>query len=428
VETKKTQLSLKPKLSLFDATAINIGAIIGAGIFVVTGIVAGLAGSAMIISLLLAAVLSLFTALSFSELSAKLPEEGGAYEFAYKLVSPFSGFIAGWIWIISNIFIGPAVALSFAHYLAAIFPGLPIRPVAVAMTVIFTLLNIVGVKSSATVNNVLVSAKILILLFFIGLGAMHINQANLKPFTPFEPGVLYGAYFIFFAFSGFARVTLLAEEVQDARKNIPRAIMLSLLISTVIYLAVAFIAIALVGAGSLGSSASPLSDAISAAGSVIASLIISTGGLIATASVLLTTILGVSRLGFAMAEQRDLPPVLARLHPKFDTPYLAIVASSVLMIILIFVSNLSQIVAVGTLASLTYYGIGNFSALKLKMDDRRYSRIIPLLGIISCAAFAIIVVFKTPEAWVIGIAIFIAGTIYYRYGRRKIRGHLQIRK
>jgi basic amino acid/polyamine antiporter, APA family len=187
MENNTKKVLLKQTLSLFDATAINIGAIIGAGIFVVTGIVAGLAGSGMLISLILAAVVSLFTALSFAELSAQLPKEGGAYEYAHRLVSPFSGFIAGWMWVISNTFVGAAVALGFGHYLAAMITGIPVRTIAIAITAVFGFLNIMGAKSSATVNNILVIAKIIILFIFVGLGSLHINENNLKPFDPLDP-------------------------------------------------------------------------------------------------------------------------------------------------------------------------------------------------------------------------------------------------
>ena len=416
---KNSQIRLKPTLSLFDATAINVGAIIGAGIFVVTGIVAGLAGSAMLVSLVLAAVVSLFTALSFAELAARLPQEGGAYEFAHILVSPFSGFIAGWMWVISNTFVGAAVALGFSSYLSALIPSVPIKPMAVAVTAAFAALNIVGTKSSANFNNILVVAKILILFFFIGIGSFHLHIANLSPFYAFEPGVLYGAYFVFFAFSGFTRISLMSGEVKNARVNVPRSIILSLIISTIIYLGVGFVALGLIGPARLGQSTSPLADASRAIGSTLVSQIITIGGLIATASVLLTTILGVSRMSFAMAENRDLPWFLGKIHPRLDTPYPAIILSSILMVILVFVSDLSQIVAISTLSSLIYYGIGNFSALKLKAGQRMYPQIIPVLGIITCASFAVIVIFKSPQAWIIGLAIVLAGFIFYRFGRKR---------
>src|SRR4030066_1633599 len=124
------QKKLKPTLGLWSATAINVGAIIGGGIFVVTGIVAGLAGSAFVISMVIAAAIALFTAFSFAELTTWQPVEGSGYEYVRRLVSPFAGFLSGWMWMISNTFGGAAVSLGFAYYLAAAFPGLPVNVVA----------------------------------------------------------------------------------------------------------------------------------------------------------------------------------------------------------------------------------------------------------------------------------------------------------
>src|SRR5512137_2371248 len=131
--------ALKREIGLFGATALGIGAIIGSGIFVVTGIVADIAGPAMIISVLIAGIIALFSALSVAELSAFLPEEGGTYAYAQKLISPFAGFIAGWIWIFSNIFVGAAVSLGFAHYFVTLFPAVPIKGIAVIICLIFIL-------------------------------------------------------------------------------------------------------------------------------------------------------------------------------------------------------------------------------------------------------------------------------------------------
>jgi len=413
---RKTSASLKQNLTLLDATAINIGAIVGAGIFVVTGIVAGLAGSAMVISLLLAALVSFFTALSFAELAAFLPSEGGSYEFAYQLISPFAGFTAGWMWLLSNVFVGAALALGFSQYLATFFPAIPVRLVAVAITVVFAILNVVGAKSSAQVNNVLVVAKLAILAFFVAVGVGHIKAGNLQPFDPFQPGVLYGAYFVFFAFAGFARVTLLAAEVKEPRKNVPRSIMLALLISTIVYFAVGVTAVGLAGPQKLADSGSPLAAAISVLGSGWMAQLVAAGGLIATASVLLTTILGVSRLSFAMAQRKALPSALGRLHQRFDTPYVAIAIGSLLMVLLVFVSDIAQVVAVSTLASLAYYALGNVAALR--MPSRQYPSVVSWLGVISCVGFSLFILVKTPEVWGIGAAMMAAGALYYYIVRR----------
>jgi APA family basic amino acid/polyamine antiporter len=232
-EDASQESRLKPILGLLDATAINVGAIVGAGIFIVTGIAAGVAGSAMIVSMVIGAVVALFTALSFSELTAWLPKEGSVYEFSYRLVSPFVGFLSGWMWILSNTFAGAAVSLGFAYYLTAVFPVMPVNWVAAILCICFTVLNFVGIRKSALLNNLLVATKMLILTFFCIFSLGYINLTNFTPFKPLEIGVLYGAYYIFFAYGGFARVAVVAEEVKDAKRNVPRAILLSLVISTV---------------------------------------------------------------------------------------------------------------------------------------------------------------------------------------------------
>jgi APA family basic amino acid/polyamine antiporter len=132
--------------------------------------VAGLAGSAMVISIVLAAVVALFTALSFADLSAWLPKEGSVYEYSYCLISPFAGFLAGWMYILGNTFAGAAVALGFAYYFTSIFPFANSKIVAIILCIVFTAINFIGIRQSAGLNNILVGAKLLILSFFIVLG------------------------------------------------------------------------------------------------------------------------------------------------------------------------------------------------------------------------------------------------------------------
>jgi APA family basic amino acid/polyamine antiporter len=229
------RLKLKPTLGLLDATAISVGAIIGAGIFVVTGIVAGMAGPALLISMVIAAAVSLLTALSFAELSAWLPREGSVYEFSYRLISPFAGFMAGWMWMLGNTFGGAAVSLGFAYYFTSLFPFLQPKLIAALLCLAFTVLNHIGIKRSATLNNLLVGSKLVILIFFVVLGLGYVKVGNFRPFIPSYEGILFGACYIFFAYGGFARVSVVAEEVKDAEHTVPRAILLSLLISTIFY-------------------------------------------------------------------------------------------------------------------------------------------------------------------------------------------------
>jgi APA family basic amino acid/polyamine antiporter len=416
IETNETKL--KATLSLFDATAISVGAIVGAGIFVVLGIVAGLAGPALVISVIIAGIISLFSALATAELAAKIPAEGGIYQYAYEMLSPFVGFITGWMWLVANIFAGAAVSLGFGRYFASMLPFFPPKLTGTILSLLLTALNISGVQHSAQLNNILVIIKIVILAFFVFIGFEHINTANLTPFAPHWTGVFYGVYYIFFAFGGFARVAVAAGEVKDPRKNVPRAILLSLLISGVIYILTGFVAVGLVGADRLKVSIAPLSDAIAVTGSVLASQIVSLGALVATATVLLTTILGVSRMAYAMAEKAELPGFLRKVHPKFDTPYCALIIVGILTIVLTLTIDLTSVVAISTFAMLFYYGIANIAALRLKKKDRLYPAFVPILGVISCLVLSAVILFDSPEAWFVGIIVLLAG-VGYRLLRRK---------
>jgi len=355
----------------------------------------------------------MFTALSFAELTAWQPKEGSIYEYAFQLISPLAGFSVGWVWILSNVCAGAAVSLGFAHYLTALFPIMPASWLAALLCLAFAVLNLFGIQQSARLNNFIVVAKLLILVFFILFGLAHFNIVNFVPFAPFKIGVLYGACFIFFAYGGFARVAIVADEVKDPKRNVPRAILLSLAISTTVYILVGVVAVGLVGASGLASSNSPLTKAMGATHSATASSIISAGALLATASVLLTSILGVSRMAYAMAKRKDIPEALSKLHPKHNTPYYSIWISGALMALLVLIIDLSKVVAISTFALLFYYSVANISALRLTPEKRLYPRFIPIFGTGSCLALLVFIFFASPKAWMIGSAVLMAGLVYY---------------
>jgi APA family basic amino acid/polyamine antiporter len=410
---KQEHRKLKRSIGLWSAVAINVGAIIGGGIFVVTGIVAGLAGSALIISMIIAGIIAFFTALGFAELTAWKPMEGSVYAYSKELISPFAGFLSGWMWIIANTFTGAAVSLGFAFYLTAAFPGLPSNFIAAGLCLAFTLLNVVGARESASVNNVLVIIKLVILGFFMVFGVFYVNLGNFAPFVPLSSGVLFGAFYIFFAYGGFARIAVAAEEVKDAKRNVPLAMLLSLGISMAVYILVGIVATGLVSAPTLASSNSPLTTAMNSTGNMVAAQIISVGGLVATASVLLTAILGVSRMEFSMARGKDLPSILAKVHAKFGTPTYAIIATGVVMAVLVLFVDLTRVVALSTFALLFNYSITNISAYKLKTDHRKYHKTIHLVGLATCILLISFIVIASAEAAVIGVIFLLAGTIYY---------------
>jgi len=407
---------LKPSLGLRDALVLDLGAIIGAGVFVVIGILAGLAGPALIVSIVIAAAVAQLTARSFVRLTEWQPTEGGTYEYARRLIAPSVGFLAGWIWMISNLFGGAAVALSFAHYVARLAPRLNVKLTAAVLCAAFTGLNYIGIRRSVRFSTVLVSVSIFVLLFFSVVGAVRFNPANLKPFVVSWTGILVGANYIFFAFTGFARLAVVAEEIRNPRRVVPRAIGLALAISAALYVVVGLAALGLVPAQVLAGSPSPLARAISSAGSPAFVYIVSLGALFATAGVLLTAILGVSRMAFAMARDGDLPVQLSRVHRQYGTPHFAIVLVGLLTIALVFTGDLARVVAVSTFASLFYYALTNVSALRLAGGNRA----VPVLGTAACVLMLLLV---PPRALVIGLVSLAAGLLYraFRQARRRRR-------
>jgi APA family basic amino acid/polyamine antiporter len=403
---------------LWSAVAINVGAIVGGGIFVVTGIVAGYAGSAFIISMVVAGLIAFITAMNLARLTAWRPVEGGVYEYGRQLITPYAGFLGGWMWLVANTFTGAAVSLGFAYYLSAAIPDIPVNVVAAVMCLVFMGLNLVGARESVVVNNILVVVKLSVLAFFIIFGSLFADPVNFVPFVPLSSGVLYAVFFIFFAYGGFARVTVIAEEIKDAHRNVPRALLLSLGISMLIYVFVGLVAVGLLGAEGLAGSASPLSTAMDTTGAMWAVQVIAIGGLVATASVLLTNVFGVSRMAYSMARRGDLPSALARLHGKRLTPYYAIISTGVLMAALVLFVDLTRVVAVSTFALVFTYCITNISAYKLGNGNNRRHRFLSLLGLATCLMLLGFVLFASPDAWLAGIVFLFAGVVYYLVRKR----------
>jgi APA family basic amino acid/polyamine antiporter len=407
-------VELRRSLGLFDAFAIGVGAIVGAGIFVVIGVSASLAGPALIVSLLIGAAVSALTAMSFAELATRIPKEGGGYEFAHELVSPYGGFLSGWMWLISNIASGAAVAIGLAGYMALFIP-LPLSVMAGIACVGVTALNLWGIRESAWFNDVLVVFKIGVLVLFVMAGLVLINVDNFSPFSPNGPmGVMEGAALIFFAFSGFGRVAMISEEVRDPQRTVPKAIILSLVASTLIYLLVAVTAIGLIGTASLGASDSPLTEAALVEGQWMGRLV-TVAALAATLSVLLTTLLGVSRISFAMARNGDLPSRLVAVHPRTRSPYIAVLVFGALMTLLALSSSLLFAAAVSNFASLVYYILVNYSAIKMKAPI--YAKALPWLGLASCL---VLMVFLDRNAWILGVAALIAITAWYFLRKKRV--------
>jgi APA family basic amino acid/polyamine antiporter len=406
----------KPQLSLFDAVNISLGSIIGAGIFVILGAAAAVAGPALVVSVFIAAAVSLLTGLSAAELSRMYPRSGGVYVFAREAISDFSGFLVGWVWLFSNIVSGATVAVGFGHYLTFFFPRLPTGAGAGIVVVAVVLINLLGAKESSRLNNVLVLFKIAILLFFSGAAFLHFHGANFRPLMPFGfRGVWAGAATIFFAYAGFARVAIVADEIDEPRKNVPRATLMSIFISTVIYLLVAVAAVGGAGFKVLAKSGSPLADAISAMGLGFGSRLVALGGLAAAGTVALASVFGISRLAQVMARDGELPGVFADADRKTGAPRNAILLGGAAMLGLAFSADLPHIAYISSFSLLLYYAAMNLSGLRAFKGRIRF---VTALGFISCL---VLMVSLPPLAWIVGAAILAVGAVYYKLAVGRIK-------
>jgi APA family basic amino acid/polyamine antiporter len=417
-------LGLKRTLNLLDATSVGIGAIIGAGIFVVLGIAIGYAGPAVIISVIIAGIVGSFTAFSFAELGSAIPKEGGAYAYAYDMISPSVGFIVGCLWVFAQIVAGAAISLGFASYFVAIFPMFSVKIVAVLAASALTALNLIGIKQTTTVNNVLVIIKVTVLSLFIGFGILYFHTQN---FTQFSPnglfGILQGAGFIFFAYLGFGRIATLGEEVKNPERTLPLSILIALTISVAIYVLTGFAATGLQDYRTLAQSGSPLAEAAKTTGNFTLVAAISLGALIATTSVLLTNLIGLSRVAFAMARNKQLPKSIAKVSSRFRTPYVSILAMGVLLTVLAFALDLKQAAAITSFSILCIHLTVNISAINLrrKMTNPIKFRVplyplVPSLGLVSCL---ILMVSLPQESWAVAAAVVIASTALYLLLTRK---------
>ncbi|MBI3413479.1 MAG: amino acid permease [Candidatus Aenigmarchaeota archaeon] len=398
---------------MFDTISLSIGAIVGAGIFVLTGLASQVAGPALILSVLIASFVATLTAISISNLVRAFPKEGGEYEYGYKILSPFAGFISGWMWTLNKMVAGGVLVLGFATYLSAFFPFIPLKETAVTLIGLVTLINHRGVRTIGTAIDFLVILKLSILIFFIVLGSLFIKADNFFPFAPQGVGgVLHAAAIIFFAYVGFARPVYLVEEIKNPRKNIPKGIFLGLSISTVIYLLVTIVAIGLVGSSSLARTDSPLAIAIASTNVNWAPNLIVLGGLIATFSVLLDDNLALSRMIFAIGRKGDYPKWFAKIEKKSRAPRRAILATGMITAILTFLFDLRQLAEVASFLILTYFALVNLSAIK--MEKKKLPAIIPVIGFIGTLSLALSLAVKNI---IIGLLLISIGIVYFHLKR-----------
>lgn len=377
-------------LNLKDAVGIGLGAIIGAGIFVVTGVAAGVSGPAFIIGLLVAGIIATFNALSSAQLASVYPQSGGTYEYGYRLLNPSFGFTAGWMFLISKLAAAGVVAIGFGSYFHQLFPVTSPMTFSVAAVVLLTVANYFGIKKAGLLNLVIVTITILSLIYLIFSGIPEVKSENFKPFAPFGiAGIAEAAALLFFAFTGYGRIATLAEEVANPKKSIPKAIIITIVSAILLYVAIAVVAIGVIGANAMASSKSPLQVVADVLATPGISSVITIGASTAMLGVLLSQILGISRMMLAMGRRRDLPPVFQKIHHRYRVPHIGILITGIIILLLTLLGSFEFIVRAATFTILLYYSITNISAIRQPKSDRLYGKVVPVLGLIGCLAMSV---------------------------------------
>ncbi len=406
---------------------MGLGSIIGTGIFVSIGIAAGAAGPSVVLAIAVAALVAICNALSSAQLAANHPVSGGAYEYGYRWLHPALGFTAGWMFLCAKTASAATAALGFAGYLLIALgqDGYRLQvPVAVAVVVVLTVLALSGAQRSSATNIVIVSVTLLSLVFFVLAGlptALAAGSKHLLPFfepvAPREaplPGFLEACALMFVAYTGYGRIATLGEEIHEPRKNIPLAIILTLLASTALYIGVGLVALTAVGATAFAGAAhqqtAPLQIVARQFGIAGAEIVVAVGAVTAMLGVLLNLILGLSRVLLAMGRRRDMPSLFGRLNQSGTTPYPAVILVGLAIAGLALVGNVKTTWSFSAFTVLIYYALTNLSALWLAPSDRLYPRVIPWVGLIACLFLAFWV---EQTIWLFGLGLIVAGLIWH---------------
>jgi basic amino acid/polyamine antiporter, APA family len=373
--------ALRRRLGTGDAVLIGLGSMLGAGVFAVFAPAARVAGSGLLPALLVAGLVAYGNATSSARLAARYPSSGGTYVYGRERLGPFWGYLAGWGFVVGKTASCAAIALTFAAYAA---PG-HLRPVAVLAVLALTALNYLGVHRSLAATRVLVAATLGTLALVVVAGLSQRAHPLELPGTGLH-GVLQAAGLLFFAFAGYARVATLGEEVRDPARTIPRAIPLALGITLACYLLVAAAALLALGPAGLAGTADPLRAVVAAGDLRAAAPVVRVGTALATLGSLLALLLGVSRTTLAMARDRNLPPALAAVHPRYGVPHRAEVTIGLLVAVLVAVVDLRGAIGFSSFAVLTYYAIANASALTL--PGSAAAKALPAIGLAGCVLLA----------------------------------------
>ena len=456
----ETDHSLKRALGALNLTALGIGAIIGTGIFVLTGTVAAQnAGPAVVLSFVLAGVASIFAALCYSDFASLVPMAGSAYTYGYATLGELVAWIIGWDLVLEYALGAVTVAIGWSGYVVSFLKDIGINvpcalsaargiavqcadgttttaifnlPAVVIIAIVTTLL-VVGIKESANVNNAIVFVKVAVVLLFIVAAAHAINPANWHPFIPANTGnrgefgwtgVMTGAGVVFFAYIGFDAVSTAAQEAKNPQRDMPIGIIGSLLICTVLYIIVSGIATGVMSYKDLNVP-DPIAVAADHAGLGWMSTLIKLGAIAGLSSVILVMLLGQSRVFWTMSRDGLLPQFVNKIHPKFQTPWITSIITGVAVAFvsaLLTVREAGSLVSIGTLLAFVIVSIG---IMVLRVREPNLPRafktpavfIVAPLGAISALYLMISLPWRTWERLIIWFVVGIV--IYAVYGVRK---------
>lgn len=430
------QPSLERTIGLPGAMLMGLGSILGTGVFVSIGIAAGITGPSVILAVALAALVATCNALSSAQLAASHPVSGGTYEYGYRYLGPAFGFVAGWLFLCAKSASAATAALGFAGYLLhALGRSEPRWRILLGLGALILLTALVagGVRRSSRVNAVIVGSTLAALVAFVLAGLPMAISHGLGPYQPFFApdserlsSLFQATALMFVAFTGYGRIATLGEEVRAPETTIPRAIVATLGVSMILYIAIAAVAVGAVGtpafAHATHEEAAPLEVVARRFDVPAVAWLVALGAITAMLGVLLNLILGLSRVALAMGRRRDLPGWLGELQVSpasagaSATPRRAVLVVGMLIAALVLVGDIETAWSFSAFTVLVYYAITNLAALRLPRDARRYPRWIAALGLMSCLVLAFRV---DTRVWLAGLGLIAMGLVWHLMARRR---------
>ncbi|HVH54804.1 MAG TPA: amino acid permease [Vicinamibacterales bacterium] len=440
--------SLKRTLTGLDLTLLGIGAIIGTGIFVLTGTAAAnQAGPAIVLAYVAAGLACGFAALCYAEFASMIPISGSAYTYAYATLGEIFAWMIGWDLILEYAVGSMTVAVGWSGYFQRILAGFgislpawmtaaPATSVegalmnlpAMLIVLVITALLVIGVRESARFNAAMVAVKLVAILFFIVVGVGYVEPANWQPFMPYGvQGIAAAAAVVFFAYIGFDAVSTTAEEAKNPQRDMPIGIIASLIICTVLYLAVSGILTGIIPVVQYKTDAqflnAPVGYALAVIGKDWAAGLVSAGAVAGITSVLLVMLMSQPRIFFAMSRDQLLPPGVSKVHPKFRTPYITTIITGVIVSIVAGFTPIQVLGEMTSIGTLFAFVVVCFAVLILRARRPDHPRpfkvpfgpVFPVLGVISCVY---LMVNLTVMTWVRFLVWLDFGMIiYWFYGR-----------